>query len=204
MNTKRFISFSTILLTTVSSVFSQCIIAGTDFDTEAELCCPVLTSDNEEDGWYNENLNLGKLCKTASIADLESAKQVGIGGVLNSYSNSNIKDIDNVFHLNTLEANGKPAQYGYSVITAQPKMIHPFCKANEESNNMLVNIGSAPLCPVISYTVYGLDPGTTAELSFTLYNLLDPTYFDFLVNEAKVTKLGEYITKYNYFFSRLG
>ncbi len=198
MNTKRFISFSTILLTTVSSVFSQCIIAGTDFDTEAELCCPVLTSDNEEDGWYNENLNLGKLCKTASIADLESAKQVGIGGVLNSYSNSNIKDIDNVFHLNTLEANGKPAQYGYSVITAQPKMIHPFCKANEESNNMLVNIGSAPLCPVISYTVYGLDPGTTAELSFTLYNLLDPTYFDFLVNEAKVTKLGEYITKYNY------
>ncbi len=198
MNTKRFISFSTILFTTVSSVFSQCIIAGTDFDTDAELCCPVLTSDNEVGGWYNDKLNLAKLCKTTSIADLESAKQVGIGGVLNSYSNSNITDIDNVFHLNTLEADGNPAQYGYSVITAQPKMIHPFCKANEESNNMLVNIGSALLCPVISYTVYGLDPGTTAELSFTLYNLLDATYFDFLVNEAKVTKLGEYITKYTY------
>ncbi len=198
MNTKRFISFSTILLTTVSSVFSQCIIAGTGFDTEAELCCPVLTSDSQEDGWYNDKLNLAKLCKTTSIADLESAKQVGIGGVLNSYSNSNIKDIDNVFHLNTLEADGNPAQYGYSVITAQPKMIHPFCKANEESNNMLVNIGSALLCPILSYTVYGLDPGTTAELSFTLYDLLDATYFDFLVNEAKVTKLSEYITKYTY------
>ena len=63
---------------------------------------------------------------------------------------------------------------------------------------MLVNIGSAHLCPIISYTVYGLAPGTTVELSFTLYNLLDPTYFDFLVNEANVTKLSEYITKYTY------
>ena len=198
MNTKRFISFSTILLTTVSSVFSQCIIAGTDFDTDTELCCPILNSDAEEGGWYEENLKLGNLCKTSSIANLESAKQIGIGGVLNSNSNNNITDIDKVFHLNTLPADGTPSQYGYTTITAQPKLIHPFCKANEESNNMLVNIGSAHLCPIISYTVYGLAPGTTAELSFNLYNLLDPTYFDFLVNEANVTKLSEYITKYTY------
>ena len=198
MNTKRFISFSTILLTTVSSVFSQCIIAGTDFDTDTELCCPILNSDAEEGGWYEENLKLGNLCKTSSIANLESAKQIGIGGVLNSNSNNNITDIDKVFHLNTLPADGTPSQYGYTTITAQPKLIHPFCKANEESNNMLVNIGSAPLCPIVSYTVYGLAPGTTAELSFNLYNLLDPTYFDFLVNEANVTKLSEYITKYTY------
>ena len=185
MNTKRFISFSTILLTTVSSVFSQCIIAGTDFDTDTELCCPILNSDAEEGGWYEENLKLGNLCKTSSIANLESAKQIGIGGVLNSNSNNNITDIDKVFHLNTLPADGTPSQYGYTTITAQPKLIHPFCKANEESNNMLVNIGSAHLCPIISYTVYGLAPGTTAELSFNLYNLLDPTYFDFLVNEDR-------------------
>ncbi len=204
MNTKRFISFSTILLTTVSSVFSQCIIAGTDFDTETELCCPILNSDAEEGGWYEENLKLGNLCKTSSIANLESAKQIGIGGVFNSNSNNNITDIDKVFHLNTLPADGKPSQYGYTTITAQPKLIHPFCKANEESNNMLVNIGSASLCPVISYTVYGLVPGSTAELSFTLYNLLDPTYFDHLATNvckgtgAKVPQMGDFITKYNY------
>ena len=137
MNTKRFISFSTILFTTVSSVFSQCIIAGTDFDTEAELCCPVLKSNSNEGGWYNEELNKDSLCKTSSIANLESAKQIGIGGVLNSNSNNNITDIDKVFHLNTLPADGTPSQYGYTTITAQPKLIHPFCKANEESNNCL-------------------------------------------------------------------
>ena len=198
MNSKRFISFSTILLTTVSSVFSQCIIAGTDFDTEAELCCPVLKSNSNEGGWYNEELNKDSLCKTKKFANLESVKQSGIGGVFNSNSNNNITDIDKVFHLNTLPADGKPSQYGYTTITAQPKLIHSFCKANEESNNMLVNIGSASLCPVISYTVYGLAPGTTAKLSFNLYNLLDSTYFDFLVNDAKVKFLNEYITGYKY------
>ncbi|MBS7363443.1 MAG: T9SS type A sorting domain-containing protein [Paludibacteraceae bacterium] len=198
MNTKRFISFSTILFTTVSSVFSQCIIAGTDFDTDTELCCPILKSNSNEGGWYNEELNKDSLCKTEKFANLESVKQSGIGGVFNSNSNNNITDIDKVFHLNTLPADGKPSQYGYTTITAQPKLIHSFCKANEESNNMLVNIGSASLCPVISYTVYGLAPGTTAKLSFNLYNLLDSTYFDFLVNDAKVKFLNEYITEYKY------
>ncbi|MCQ2195877.1 MAG: hypothetical protein MJZ28_13145, partial [Paludibacteraceae bacterium] len=189
--------FSAGLLHAASSS-AQCVVAGTDFDTNSELCCPLLKSDAKPGGWYDEDLDWEKLCKSDMFTGPETAKQVGIGGVFSSDASNDMTDIGDVFLLNNLQADGKPTQYGYSTVTAQPKLIHSFCKANEEQNNMLVNIGSAPLCPIVSYTVYGLAPGTTAELSFTLHNLLDPTYFDHLVKDMKVTQLGKYITKYNY------
>ncbi|MCQ2233017.1 MAG: hypothetical protein MJZ30_14330, partial [Paludibacteraceae bacterium] len=182
----------------VNSAAAQCTVASTNFDTKSDLCCPILTSDDEEGGWYNEDLNWKTLCKDDMFTGPEYAKQGGIGGAFTSMSSNDMTDIDDIFHLNNLQADGKPAQYGYSTVTAQPKLIHSFCKANEKANNMYVNIGSAPKCQVLSYTVYGLAPGTTAELTFTLYNLLDATYFDHLVTNMGVTQTQKYITKYNY------
>ncbi|MBO5988254.1 MAG: hypothetical protein J6Q03_02080, partial [Paludibacteraceae bacterium] len=187
----------------VGSASAQCVVAGTNFDTNSELCCPTLTSDSEEGGWYNEDLDWDKLCKADMFIGPEYAKQNGIGGVFSSDGSNDMTDIDDIFHLNNLQADGKPAQYGYSTVTAQPKLIHSFCKANEVPNNMYVNIGSAPLCPIVSYTVHGLAPGTTAELSFSLHNLLDPTYFDHLatnvcVGGGKAPQLSDFISKYNY------
>lgn len=184
-----------------TNVSAQCVVASTNFDTNSELCCPILTSDAE--GWYNEELDWDELCKTDMFTGPEYAKQTGIGGVFASDGSNDMTDIDDVFHLNNLQADGKPAQYGYSTVAAQPKLIHSFCKANEVPNNMYVNIGSAPLCPIVSYTVHGLTPGTTAELSFTLYNLLDPTYFDHLATNVCVgggtaPQMMDFITKYNY------
>ncbi|MBO7441677.1 MAG: hypothetical protein J6T83_01250, partial [Paludibacteraceae bacterium] len=116
MNSKRFISFSTILLTTVSSVFSQCIIAGTDFDTDTELCCPILNSDAEEGGWYEENLDVTGLCSSDMFASFEKAKQKSIGGTFSTESSDDMTKVDDVFHLRNQIIIGD-GQYGYSTIT---------------------------------------------------------------------------------------
>lgn len=178
-----------------SNSAAQCVVASTNFDTNAELCCPVMTSD--EKGWYDAKLDWKKLCKSDMFIGPEYAIQEGVGGVFSSDASNDMTDINDVFLLNNLQADGSKAQYGYSTVTAQPKLIHSFCQANDASNNMYVNIGSAPMCPIVSYTVYGLNPGSSVELSFDLYNLLDPTYFDHLVNVQQVS-LNKYITKYNY------
>ncbi len=179
----------------MTALNAQCVVASTNFDTNKELCCPTMTSD--EDGWYDEDLDWDKLCKTDMFIGPEYAKQEGIGGVFSSESNNDMKKINDIFQQNNATQTGGK-QYGYSIVTAQPKLIHSFCKANEAPNNMYVNIGSCENCPVLSYTVFGLTPGSMVELSFTVYNLLDPTYFDHLVNVQQVTSLSNYITKYNY------
>ena len=148
MKLKKILSLSTVLLTTASSAFAQCIVAGTDFDTKEKLCSPILTSDNEEGGWYNEGLDINGLCNSNAFADLSSALQISGNSVLKTNSSSDISNVDDIFHLTNLTANGKPSQYGVSTITSQPKTIHPFLKANESSNNMFVNVGSAALCPI--------------------------------------------------------
>ncbi|MCQ2199790.1 MAG: T9SS type B sorting domain-containing protein [Paludibacteraceae bacterium] len=206
MNIKRYLSLTALFLTTIYSAFSQCVVAGTDFSTNSELCCPTLTSDAEEGGWYNEDLEWNKLCSTDMFTGPEYAKQKGVGGVFSVLGSNDMTNIDDVFHLNNLQADGSSTQYGYTTVTAQPKLVHSFCKANDASNNMLVNIGSAPYCPIMSYTVYGLTPGSTAEMSFSLSNLLDPTYFAHLdENVCQPDKdgkpgpqMGSFISKYNY------
>jgi len=195
MNTKKFITLSMSLLAAVSASFAQCIVAGTDFETNTELCCPVLTSD--ADGWYNADLDKDELCDKHTFAALSSAAQIGIGGRFFTESNADMSTVDDVFHTR-VTADGKPAQYGYSTITAQPKLIHPFFKANKEANNMFVNVGSADNCVILSYTVMGLEPGSLVYLSFTLHNLLDLTYFEHLINNEGVKNMKDYIYGYNY------
>lgn len=178
---------------------AQCVVAGTDFDTNEELCCPIMESD--ETGWYDGNLDWSKLCKTDMFTGPEHAKQIGLMSntfVTQSGNDFTKKKLDALFTRNNLQANGDPAQYGVSAITAQPKLMHSFFKANESANNMYVNFGAAPDCPILTYSVTGLEPGSDVELSFTLYNLLDETYFDHLVNVEKVSQLSKYIVDYTY------
>ncbi|MBR4813945.1 MAG: hypothetical protein IKZ67_00615, partial [Paludibacteraceae bacterium] len=177
----------------MTALNAQCVVAGTDFDTSKDLCCPIMTSD--EDGWYDGNLDWNKLCKTDMFIGPEYVKQIGIGGFFSGQSSNDMKKIDDVFHLtNAQQTGGK--QYGYSIVTAQPKLIHSFCKANDTPNNMYVNIGSASNCAFVSYTVNGLIPGSSVELSFTLYNLLDFTYFEHITTNLGST--SSYITQYSY------
>ena len=68
----------------VGSTSAQCVVAGTNFDTNSELCCPTLTSDSEEGGWYNEDLDWDKLCKADMFIGPEYAKQNGIAPIWRS------------------------------------------------------------------------------------------------------------------------
>ena len=187
-----------------SSSSAQCVVANTNFDTDSDLCCPILSSDDSQGGWYDENLDVSKLCKTDMFTDPQLVEQEGIGGRLYNFGINDVTEVDDAFHLKDHQADGKKTQYGYSFVTAQPKLVHPFCKANDTPNNMYVSVGSAALCPMFSYTVHGLAPGTFAELSFTLYNLLDSTYFEHLATNvcgetaSKSPKMQDYITKYLY------
>ncbi len=192
------------LLTLISSIglfhavssSAQCVVASTDFDTSTDLCCPILTPD--EDGWYSEDLDWKTLCKSNMFVGPEYAVQGGIGGAFSSQASDNMTKVDDVFHLGSQIQKGD-GQYGYSTVTAQPKLIHSFCKANDDANNMYVNVGSADNSQFLTYTVYGLNPGSDVELSFTLYNLLDPSYFEYLTdNVLGGTKIMlDFITKYN-------
>ena len=200
---RRFLTGMALLFASgMTTLNAQCVVSGTDFDTNKELCCPIMTSD--ENGWYDEDLDWDKLCKADMFIGPEYAKMKGIGGSFYSESSNDMTKVNAIFLRNDLQANGSKAQYGYSIVTAQPKLIHSFCKANETSNNMYVNLGSAHHCPFVSYTVSGLVPGSSVELSFTAYNLLDPTYFDHLVNVQQVTSMNKYITKYTYEGNKIG
>ncbi|MEE1062477.1 MAG: hypothetical protein UH071_02325, partial [Paludibacteraceae bacterium] len=200
---KTLITITSIGLLHSASLSAQCVVASTNFDTSSDLCCPILTQDNKDGGWYNEKLDVSKLCKTDMFIGPEYAIQGGIGGAFSSEASNDMTSVDDVFHLGSQIQKGD-GQYGYSTVTAQPKLIHPFCQANDAPNNMYVNIGSADKCQFMTYTVYGLAPGSNVELSFTLYNLLDPDYFDYLATEvckgtgAKVPKMQDFITKYSY------
>lgn len=191
---RRFLTGMVLLFASgMTALNAQCVVAGTDFDTGKDLCCPIMTSD--ENGWYDGNLDWDKLCKTDMFIGPEYVKQIGIGGFFSGQSSNDMKKIDDVFHLtNAQQTGGK--QYGYSIVTAQPKLIHSFCKANDTPNNMYVNIGSASNCAFVSYTVNGLIPGSSVELSFTLYNLLDFTYFEHITTNLGST--SSYITQYSY------
>jgi len=194
--------FSTFLLATVSSSYSQCIVAGTDFDTNATLCCPILTSDAKEGGWYNDGLDVTELCNTDMFASIEATKQNGVGGILFTESSDDMTNVDKVF-TNNSSTLGDSTQYGYSTVTAQPKLISSFLKANETSNNMFVNVGSKDRFPILSYKINGLKPGSDVTLTFTVHDLFDITYFRYL-NDTVCTganakkKMSDFITGYNY------
>ncbi len=204
MDISKYLSISLLSLATASTAYSQCVVAGTDFDTKPALGCPILPSTNEEGGWYNENLDLNSLYDGVGYSNVNDVKQFGVRGRLFTNSNGDMTDVNKIFLMNkmSVSASDPNAVYGYSTVTAQPKLIHPFFKANLEENNMFVNVGSGVKMPFLSYTVDGLAPGTTVELSFTLHNLMDITYFEHLAKNVCVGPtapvMSDFITKYSY------
>ena len=67
------VGLSFLVVNGITSLHAQCVVAGTNFDTNSELCCPILTSD--EDGWYDEDLDWDKLCKSDMFIGPEYANR---------------------------------------------------------------------------------------------------------------------------------
>ncbi len=196
MNTKRFISFSTILLTTVSSVFSQCIVGGTEFNTEPELCNPTMVSDdNEENGWFSSNVAeiIAKQCNNSNFFEHPSnVIQKGLpSNKLSVVGNASLtwKEL-----LNARTPSGKDT--GLVVVTSNPKLISPYLSEGSGSA-MLVAMGNGHEFPFFTYTVGGLVPNSTVTMTADVYDLLDLNELETALKamNSGVTSAKDYITE---------
>jgi hypothetical protein len=194
MNTKRFISFSTILLTTVSSVFSQCIVGGTEFNTEPELCNPTMVSDdNEENGWFSAKVAeiIAKQCSNSNFFEHPSnVIQKGLpSNKLSVVGNASLtwKEL-----LNATTPSGKDT--GLVVVTSNPKLISPYLSEGNGSA-MLVAMGNGHEFPFFTYTVEGLVPNSTVTMTLDVYDLLDINELEtaLKVMNSGVTSAKDYI-----------
>lgn len=196
MNTKRFISFSTILLTTVSSVFSQCIVGGTEFNTEPELCNPTMVSDdNEENGWFSAKVAeiIAKQCSNSNFFEHPSnVIQKGLpSNKLSVVGNASLtwKEL-----LNATTPSGKDT--GLVVVTSNPKLISPYLSEGNGSA-MLVAMGNGHEFPFFTYTVEGLVPNSTVTMTADVYDLLDINELGTALKamNSGVTSAKDYITE---------
>lgn len=196
MNTKRFISFSTILLTTVSSVFSQCIVGGTEFNTEPELCNPTMVSDdNEENGWFSAKVAeiIAKQCSNSNFFEHPSnVIQKGLpSNKLSVVGNASLtwKEL-----LNARTPSGSDT--GLVVVTSNPKLISPYLSEGSGSA-MLVAMGNGHEFPFFTYTVEGLVPNSTVTMTADVYDLLDINELGTALNamNSGVTSAKDYITE---------
>ena len=172
MGLKRLLSFSTFLLATVSSSYSQCIVAGTEFDTKTELCNPTMVSDtNEVNGWFNSNVAdiLAKQCGNRNFIGHPSDI------ILNGLPSNKFSVVGNAsLTWNDLLKLKTPnsSDTGMVVVTANPKLISPYLSEGN-GTPMLVAMGNGHGYPFLSYSVTGLSPNSTVTMSADVYDLLD-------------------------------
>ncbi len=206
MNIKRHLSLAALLLTTIYSAFSECLVGGTDFETSTQLCAPLLKTNGEVGGggWYDEELEWDDLCKGEMFSGPVGAIHKGLlSNTLGTMGSLDMDGLDEIFLSYNLNPGPGGEQYGKSTITAQPKLISPFLKANTTANNMFVNVGGKDRFPLLSYSMAGLEPGSDVTITFDVYDLFDVTYFRYLNdtvcagNPAKHS-MQEFITGYNY------
>ena len=196
MGLKRLFSFSAFLLATVSSSYSQCIVAGTEFDTKTELCNPTMESDtNEENGWFNSNVAdiLAKQCGNRNFIGHPSDI------ILNGLPSNKISVVGNASLtwndlLKLKTPNSKDT--GMVVVTANPKLISPYLSAGN-GTPMLVAMGNGHGYPFLSYSVTGLSPNSTVTMTADVYDLLDLDELETALRamNSGVTKAKDYITE---------
>ena len=196
MGLKRLFSFSAFLLATVSSSYSQCIVAGTEFDTKTELCNPTMVSDdNEENGWFSAKVAeiIAKQCSNSNFFEHPSnVIQKGLpSNKLSVVGNASLtwKEL-----LNARTPSGKDT--GLVVVTSNPKLISPYLSEGN-GTPMLVAIGNGHEHPFLSYSVTGLSPNSTVTMSADVYDLLDLDELEtaLMAMNSNVKTANDYITE---------
>ena len=196
MGLKRLLSFSTFLLATVSSSYSQCIVAGTEFDTKTELCNPTMESDtNEVNGWFNSNVAdfLAKQCGNRNFIGHPSDI------ILNGLPSNKFSVVGNAsLTWNDLLKLKTPnsSDTGMVVVTANPKLISPYLSEGN-GTPMLVAMGNGHGYPFLSYSVTGLSPNSTVTMSADVYDLLDINELGtaLMAMNSGIQKAKDYITE---------
>jgi len=165
----------------VSNTVAQCVVGGTNFDTKSELCNPDLTDD--ADGWFSEDVGdeLDKLCDGSYSGVVTNIVHQGLQSNFSSTGGSDAMSFEDI----CTSAAGNKFGSGYSAVVGNARVISPYF-TDTKSGNLFVNIGTSQSEAFYSYTVYGLKPGSSVELSCDVYSLLDPTNL-----ETAVTLMNE-------------
>ncbi|MBR5208807.1 MAG: hypothetical protein IKV67_03025, partial [Paludibacteraceae bacterium] len=165
----------------VSNTVAQCVVGGTNFDTKSELCNPDLTDD--ADGWFSEDVGdeLDKLCDGSYSGVVTNIVHQGLQSNVSSTGGSDAMSFEDI----CTSAAGNKFGSGYSAVVGNARVISPYF-TDTKSGNLFVNIGTSQSEAFYSYTVSGLKPGSSVELSCNVYSLLDPTNL-----ETAVTLMNE-------------
>ena len=178
-----------------------CIVGGTNFDTDWELCSPVFTNNNDPTtgslpatitGVTGATVNnkvaamMTQFCPDASnhFAEVSSAKH--LPGVIQGNTMST-NDGNYPFNAATrtvwgaINHSGNSA--GTTAIVANPRTLHAYL-VNMPDNNMLVTCNSTNLVPFFTYTVMGLKPTSSVVFEADFYHLVSNWAVDFYVKSG--------------------
>ncbi|MBP5480287.1 MAG: hypothetical protein J6Y22_00875, partial [Paludibacteraceae bacterium] len=149
---------------------SSCVINSTSFETSSSLCNPKLT--NDEDGWFEESgASLKAEMKNCGETQ-EYAYKLGQEGVIATVTSPS-KLFDSKTWAKYLKSqDGTDA--GMTAIMKNPKLIDPILSEGN-GTNMLVNAGTThnSATTFFTYTITGLEPGSSVTLTADFYYLLD-------------------------------
>lgn len=170
---RSWVGLALVMLFNVGSALAQCVVGGTDFETSKVLCNPQLS--NDDDGWFNKNVD--------DLLDVETAGcdyYEVIGNAIQTGMPSNtITTRSTLFTskgwTDLLKQNGYLDTYpgGFTAITANPKLIDPILSEGN-GTNMLVNAGTAhDKGYFMAYSVSGLVPNSRVTLTMDVYYLID-------------------------------
>ena len=169
-----------------SNSMAQCVVGGTNFDTKTELCNPDFTDD--ADGWFSEDVGdeLDKLCDGSFSGVVTNILHQGLQSNVSATGGSDALSFEDI----CTSAAGNKFGSGYSAVVGNARVISPYF-TDTKSGNLFVNIGTSQSEAFYTYTVSGLKPGSSVDLSCDVYSLLDPTNMETaltLMNKKASTK----------------
>ncbi|HQJ90049.1 MAG TPA: hypothetical protein PLB70_05500, partial [Paludibacteraceae bacterium] len=166
--------------TSAFSASAQCVVGGTDFETQSSLCNPQLA--NDETGWFSDDpdvlttalagCNFQEMPRNTVQLGMPSNTITSPSDLLDSDIWVDLKGDGTALHPGT---NGYLATkpQGITGVIANPKLLDPILSEGN-GTNMLVNAGTShDKGYFMAYTVDGLEPGSAVTLTMDVYYLID-------------------------------
>ncbi|MBQ0029984.1 MAG: T9SS type B sorting domain-containing protein [Bacteroidales bacterium] len=189
--------FALLLCAPALEMNAQCVVGGTDFTTETTLCNPTLSNDTL--GWFSEEVGetIAKLCKGSFSDVVNNVKHQGLQSntCLSNGTSDSFEDI-------ATAASGNKYGAGMGVVVGNARVISPYF-VDTKSDNLFVNVGTSQSDAFLTYTVSGLQPGSTVSFSCDVWSLLSPDNLEaalFAMNnnsskKTLITSIGDGDTK---------
>ena len=155
---------------------STCVVGGTDFTTAGSLCNPSFSDDTL--GWFSPDLGdlLGEACSSAMSDVTTNITHVGMSSNVCTSASAGV-EFDEICELAT--TNSLSSNYaGMSKVVGNARVVSPYF-TDTKSGNLFVNSGTGQGVAFLTYSLSGLEPGSTATLTCDVYSLLDPANLEY-------------------------